>query len=372
MSIRICEYQSGQVEAVRQFNQRLMAGGETAQFPLSPISARLPKIAGRKLFDEYYLATDQDGVVRGGYILQHRNFWLKNRTVRIADFQLPISEGVVKKSYCQVGGQLLRDALARQPLLYGLGMGGYGQPVARLLQIAGWRLFAVPFFFRVVHPQAFLRNLTYLRRRASLRFALDATDFTGLGWVAVQAVQRFRGRDGSLQKDIAVKAVDEFSSWADDLWEKYKGQYGLLGVRDAESLRILYPKHERRFIRLEVSERSRLIGWAVLLNTPLKNHKYFGNMRLGTIVGTFGDTWHATTIITAARTYLESEGVDLIVSNQAHAVWCRALREAGFLRGPSNFIFAGSTKLMELLDQEGVQNSELHFTRGDGDGPINL
>ena len=59
MSITIHPYADEHVEAVRQFNGRLRAGGEAAyQFPASPVPAWLPKVAGRKLFQELYLAVD--------------------------------------------------------------------------------------------------------------------------------------------------------------------------------------------------------------------------------------------------------------------------------------------------------------------------
>jgi hypothetical protein len=224
----------------------------------------------------------------------------------------------------------------------------------------------------VVHPVAFLQNLTYLRRRPAMRRSLDVLALTGLGWLGIRGVQTLRRSQPRPSPAIAVEPVGEFSTWADELWEECKGQYGMSAVCDAETLRILYPKNDARFIRLKVTERSRPIGWAVLLNTPLVNHKYFGNMRLGSIVGCFGSTADTAKVVRAARTFLESRGVDLIVSNHSHAAWCRGFTQAGFLCGPSNFIFAASKKLTDLLRHEGVHNGDLHFNRGDGDGPINL
>jgi hypothetical protein len=64
--------------------------------------------------------------------------------------------------------------------------------------------------------------------------------------------------------------------------------------------------------------------------------------------------------------------VDLIVSNQAHREWRAALECAGFLQGPSNYIFAASKELARRLDPWEQGFSKLHITRGDGDGPINL
>lgn len=166
--------------------------------------------------------------------------------------------------------------------------------------------------------------------------------------------------------------MDEFSTWADDLWQQHKSQYGMSAVRDAETLRILYPKEDSRFIRLKIGDRSRTIGWTVLLSTPLTNHNHFGNMRLGSIVDCFAAVGDAAKIVCAARQHLETLGVDLIVSNQSHAAWQQGFRQAGFLRGPSNFIFASSRELTKLLRQNGVRNEDLHFNRGDGDGPNNL
>jgi hypothetical protein len=143
-------------------------------------------------------------------------------------------------------------------------------------------------------------------------------------------------------------------------------------VRNAETLRISYPKPDERFIRLKVIERSRVVGWAVLLDTQLSRHRQFGDMRLGSIVSALASAADAPLVVRTATALLESRGVDLIVSNQSHAAWRRGLCRAGFLRGPSNFIFASSPQLTATLRQRGVPNHGLLLNRGDGDGPINL
>ncbi len=260
MPITIHEYAAERVEAVRRFNERLSAGGATMRFPLSPIPEWLPKIAGRRLFQELYLAVDESAAVRGAYILKHQDFWIKDRVAAIADFHLPISEGAVNKSYPQVGVQLLRDALQRQALLYGLGIGGYDEALARLLIAAGWHMYSVPFFFRVVHPATFLRNVAYLRQNVGARWALDALALSGLGWLGIGGAQAFCGRARRPDPTIAVEQVDEFAGWADELWQRCRHQYGMSAVRDAKTLRILYPKGDKRFIRLKLSDWSRVDG----------------------------------------------------------------------------------------------------------------
>jgi hypothetical protein len=267
---------------------------------------------------------------------------------------------------------LLLNAQQRQPLLYGLGIGGYDKGLAKLLKAARWAMFSIPFFFRVLHPFAFLRNLTYYRRSASRRLALDALAVTGLGWLGIHGVHAICCRKTPRDPNIKVELTEEFSDWTDEIWIASKNQYGFSAVRDAETLRILYPKGEERFLRLKMSEASRPIGWVVAMNTPLSNHKQFGNMRLGSIVDGFASAADAPKVVRAAATFLQSQNVDLIVSNQSHAAWQSGFRQAGFLTGPSNFIFASSPKLAELFRQNQLNDDDLHVNRGDGDGPINL
>ena len=170
------------------FNQRIEPARTTAPFPVEPLHEWLPKLPGRPLFREYYVAVDDKGAVRGAYILKLQPFHVNGEVAVIGNLQLPISEGIVDKTYSHVAAQLLRDALRRQPLLFSLGMGGCDEPVARLLIAAGWSTFSVPFYFRVVHTSAFLKNIAYLRRWAALRWCstpcADGTGVAGHAWVA--------------------------------------------------------------------------------------------------------------------------------------------------------------------------------------------
>jgi hypothetical protein len=369
---RILEYSEPQIEAVRQFNDRLKAGGAANRFPLSPVPAWLPHSADRRLFQEYFVAADGDGAVRGAYILKHQEFWVRDRVVSLADFQLPISEGIVDRRYSPVAVQLLRDALARQSLLFGLGMGGYDQAVARLLVAAGWRIWPVPFLFRIVHPPRFLHNIAFLRRSRPRAVALDALAYTGVGWAGVHAVQRFCRPKPPRDPSIVADPVTEFGDWADLLWEACRTGYGMCAVRDAEVLRILYPGGNEKFIRLKVMRREKCIGWAVCLDTQLAGHRQFGNLRLGSLVDCFAAPEDGAAVAVAAREVLEKRDVDLIVSNQAHAAWLSALRMAGFLSGPSNFLLTISPGLTQVLKAARVEDRDVHINRGDGDGPINL
>jgi len=362
MAIVIQPYTGEHVRHVRDFNRRLRAGGELEfEFPEDSVPAWLPKKDDRRIFQELFVAVGGDAI-HGGYIIKTQDFSVGGQMRSVGYYHLPLSEGIVDKAYALVGSQLLVDALRRQPVMYALGMGGLDRPLPRMLAGIGWKMESVPFYFRVVHAGRFLRNILPLRRTAFRRFLADAAAFTGAGAVGMLLLQR------SLPRTNGHEVIREFSTWADALWAEAHADYALVGARDARTLNVLYPADSERFIKIRVGD----IGWAVLLDTQMRGHKYFGDMRVGTIADCFARPADAGAVIAAAAAALQERGVDLIVSNQSHAAWAAALAGCGFRTGPSNFIFAASKKLAALLDPWSAHVGRIHLTRGDGDGPIHL
>ena len=372
MKIAIEAYADAMCGEVLLFNERLKNGGVRYCFPASPVPAWLPKTAGCSLFQEMFLAVDQNAHVHGGYLLKHHESWIGGRMVSIADLQLPLSESTISRAYALVGPHLLLDALKRQPLLYGLGVGGHREPLARLLRAAGWKLEAVPFFFRVVRPFRFLRNIGYLRNSTIRRVVCDLLAFSGLGWLGIAGIQALRTRRPQGNESAVAETIDEFGDWATTLWNAHKQNYGMASLRDAETLQILYPRAAAKFIRIRVVSRGETIGWAVLLNTQHSEHSHFGGVRLGSIIDCFAPPCFAGVVIARATRTLEELGVDLIVSNQSHAAWGAALAVNGYMRGPSNFILCTSKELTKLMADARINLANVHLNRGDGDGPINL
>ena len=355
-------YRREHVAAVRAFNRRLREGGETEfVFPEDSVPDWLPKQDGRRIFQEFFVASDESGV-HGGYIIKHQDFSIRGASVPVGYYHLPLSEGIVDKTYGLLGSQLLLDALRRQPLMYALGMGGFDRPLPRMLKGIGWKMRAVPFYFKVMRPFRFLRNIQPLRTTSLRRWAVDALAFSGVGSVGVRLLQ------ARLPRRTQLEIVPHFSVWTDNLWERSRAAYTMVGARDATTLNILYPPDSDRFTRIRMGAR----GWAVVLDSQMHRHKYFGDLRVGTIADCFAAPADAHTVISAATDVLRSRGVDLIVSNQSHHAWCAALDRSGFREGPSNFIFAASKKLTVLLDPFEKFVADIHLTRGDGDGPIHL
>lgn len=354
MSLLMLPYTQAAVPAVRAFNQRLLAGGAPAdqQFPETPDPGWMPGM-------ELFLGVEESEV-RGAYILRRQRFSVAGATLQAAHYRLPLSEGVVNRGYAMLGLRMVRDALSREPRLYALGMGGWDKPLPQMLKRLGWTTCAVPFHFKVVHPGRFLRHIRALRTSPLHRAALDAAAFTGAGWLGMKVLGLAR-RLPPTPCDLAPA----FTPWADEVWERSRPAYPLLAQRDAATLDQLYPPSDPRFFRVRAAG-----GWAILLDTQMQDHKQFGDMRVGAIVDCLAPPESAAGLVRAAASMLERRGVDLIVSNQLHSAWSRALLESGFRRGPSNYLLALSPALAEAV--AGANHDQFHINRGDGDGPIHL
>ena len=370
MPLKIVPYAEEHVAAVAAFNERARSHSAPFELSKSPNATWLPKGDGRTLFREFFLALDGSDV-RGGFILRRQDFWIDGKEVRIANYQGPLSEGIWDRRYMMAGVQMLRSALRDQPLLYALGMGGMEQPLPKLLASAGWQLVPVPFLFKVLRASPFLRNLQPLRRKSFAAALADVAAWTGTGAMAIHAVQGFRNRVRKSEA-MAIERVAKFGSWADAVWDAARESYLGTAIRDQKNQNVLFGDGNEKNMILRMRDHGRDIGWAVVRSTPMRDDKYFGNMRLGSIVDCLAVPGAEATVVTAAVRHLEGLGSDLVVTNQTHESWIRALRSCGFWTGPSNFILACSPGLTERWGPLDAARPRIHFNRSDGDGPIHL
>ena len=371
VSMQVEPFTPDRVTAVKEFNRRLAAGGAGWRFPVDPVPTWLPRTDHSPVFQEYFLLTRGDDV-RGAYILKHHDASLGGEVVRVGSMYWLVSEGTIDRSYALVGRELIHDALRRQSLLFGVGLEGTETPLARLLRALGWRLAVVPFHFKVVNGSRFLREIRYLRSTRLRRWVLDLASMSGLGWGGAKLagwVLTRRPRRGPLVK---VEPVDEFGAWTDELWERSRKQYSVLGVRDSVALNSVFPRGKPGFVRLKVSREGRVIGLAVLRDARDPAHVSFGNLRLGTIADCFSHPDDANEVVQASVAVLEQRGVDLIISNQTHPAGFMALRRAGLLPGPSTCVLATSAQLTDRIARIDPQWQAIHVNRGDGDYPWGL
>ena len=372
MPIVVEPFSDKHVPAVREFNKRISEGRIPYRFPESPVPRWLPRRDPIPLYQECFVAQEEGKTVRGGYVLKHQPFACRGEVSMIADYQLPISEGTVDSRYALVGLLMLKDALKREPLMFALGIGGYQESLTRMLKAMKWPTVSCPFFFKVIHPFRFLREIAFLRKKRFMVIALDLLAFSGLGWLLIKSIQSVRQLGRSVEAAIRMEEADGFSSWSDEIWKQVKDRYAFVGMRDATILNTLYPITDSRFRRIKVLRRDKVIGWAVVLNTKMENDHYFGSLRVGSVVDCLAEEGEESYVVTMATRFLERLGVDIIVTNQLHRAWCQAFLRHGYLAGPSNYIFAVSPPLAKKLHPFDIVVSNAHVTRGDGDGPGHL
>ncbi|MCH7573870.1 MAG: hypothetical protein IIA59_01980 [Candidatus Marinimicrobia bacterium] len=370
MAISIVPLKPEHAEAVKAFNLRISTAPAGLRIDESPKDHPLAKDDGSGLYREHYLALD-GGVVHGGYIMKRQPFYMQGRHVDIGTFQLPISEGIVDSRYGVVGVQLLEDALARQPQLFCLGMGGFDGPLPRLLTAMRWRLHACPFYFFINRPFTVLRNLSFLRKTPFQRTLVDFGAFSGLGYLGIQLLHMLARRYPT-PPPAEISLEPSFGAWADEIWELAKKNYVMIATRDQLALNRLYDAGDARYFRLKFQAGGKPAGWALLLDSAMQGHKQFGNLRVGSIVDCLALPGMEERIISGATRFLLDRGVDLIVSNQLHSSWASSFKRRGYLSGPSNFVFAVSPELQKSLEPYAENVTQVHMTRGDGDGPIHL
>ena len=171
---------------------------------------------------------------------------------------------------------MVRDALAREPRLYAMGMGGWDKPLPQMLKRLKWRMSEVPFYFKVVHPGRFLRNIRVLRTSALRRLAMDAAAVTGVGLAGDEG-----DGDGAPLAGAAGGTGAGLSRGGPTRFGRRRGRDYRAGWRSAT------PRRWMNSIRRAIHDScacARAGGWAVLLDTRMEGHKQFGGMRVGTIV----------------------------------------------------------------------------------------
>lgn len=366
MGIVVQPYQEKHESAVKAFNARMRAATSDPDLVFYERSspAWLPRIADSPHHNEYYVAVEDD-VVRGAYALKYERVFIAEKgEFTVACYHHPLSEGAINRQYSTVGSLLLRDALRREPILYALGMGGTDRPLPRMLKAVGWSLALVPFYFRVLRPYRFLRQMTVLRQSPWKRALMDLAAFSGAGSAALRTFQYAKQFANRGLDEFQTAEFEEFPDWADALWFDARDAYGLTFVRDRQTLLRLYPVSQKHLSKISVFSNRHPIGWCVV-GERRKDPKY-GNLRVGSIVDCWARPEHATLVVRAATRKLQEQGFDLIVSNQSHRKWGRALEHCGFIQAQSNFIFATARQFAALF--QGSDFSDFHLNRANGDG----
>lgn len=368
--IRIVPFTEQELRATRAFNSRMRAGNAPTDFLLPEAPPAKRGAPAPAVSTTQFLAME-DEEARGGFIELLHPAWLNGSVHPVANYQSPLSEGICDKKYGFVGMQMIRHMQQQRPYLFVVGMGDPANPLPRLLRASNWTVFPVPFLFRVENAGRFLREIRTLRGSATKRIAASVAAFTGAGWLGVRGLRVLSIPAMVAAHRYSVEPLQKWGSWADEVWQQFRGCCSFGVVRDTSTLDTLYPLGSGRTLAWMVKQDGRPVGWATGLNTQMRDHKYFGNLRVGTVLDCVASPEAARPVAWLAAQMLAQAGVDVVLTNQQHSLLRNAFRQAGFFPGPSNYLLAISKRLSEQAAQGGGHDA-IHITRGDGDGRIHL
>jgi hypothetical protein len=367
--VQFVRYTERESAAARAFNHRMLAGNAPSDFllPESPPSDS----AGddRAIRAVYYLAMEDD-FVRGGLVLGDYPASLGGASITATICMAPLSEGIVDPKYSMLGMQFVRFLQKQTQYGFATGMGDPSNPYPRLLRASGWTILKVPFFFRVCRPRRFLRELPALNSTAGRRAVARVAEWTGMGAAGVAALQA-REWLFAAHRGLSIGTVDEWGPWVDEIWEVCAASCAFSIARDLRTLRDLYPPSESRLLRYSISRNGAPVGWAAAYDTTMQDSKFFGNLRVATILDCVARPADLAMSVAAISHALKGRGVDLIITNQGHALWQDAFRRCGFREGPSNYCF-GMSKSVAGPVRAGLGEQAIYLTRGDGDGRMHL
>ena len=361
--------------AVRAFNSRMRAAG-ALPFPLPETApAPNPNTPAPGIAYSHFVVADDAGEVRGGYFIRTQPFYIRGQIHSVGQYNAPLSEGIADKRYAAVGSMMLAHALREQPLLFAMGMGGVDRPLPRMLRAMGWPVLETPFYFLVLNAKPFLRNIGPLRTHKGRRMAADLLAFSGLGALALRGIQTARARN-RFDPRYGNHPIQEFSQWADRIWQASAQHYSLSAVRTAEYLRFIYPYMQPGMqtpyygVRLTAGDLP--VAWVQMLDCQPRDRSYFGEMRVAALVDGVAQPAAIPSLVSSAVQAARERNADIVISNQMHRDWTSALKAAGFWQGPSNYLLAVSKELRKLVEPLDEAIPRIHFNRGDGDGRVNL
>lgn len=370
MSISFRRYRPEDRSGIEALNERLrQAGIADRVYPEG--NAQSSEFPNQVVTQELYVAAD-GASIRGGVWLHEQEIYVGGELLKAGWLKYPVAESLIDRAYSGVPAGLILTVLRRQPLLMALGMGGRGSPLARLLQGMRWTVIDVPFGFAPLRATRVLKELRVLQSRpwlARTARALSRTHTAPLAFAPLNLARKIRLHRHLVGVTVAQEPA--FSDWSDRIWNEQRGHYPFIGRRDAAMLNRMYPADAPGIERLRITRGGCDVAWLCTRTMGLSQdavHPQFGRLKVGMIVDAVAHPKDSKMVFAVGVRELARAGTDIVVSNQLHPAWRRAMKSLLLPPAPSNFVFAYSQPMKSLLQNTNALE-EVYITRGDCDGP---
>lgn len=240
-----------------------------------------------------------------------------------------------------------------------LGTPGVNSKVFQLYKKAGFYYWgSVPFYFKILNGKKFLQNIYFEKSNS---WYVKVARFLGRLPLLPNLLQIIQHRSDICRKEVRVEMWNKFPEEAQILWEIVKTECPLIFERSIRYLEWRF--NSKKYVRLGVYTSNQLVGWVIYKITQMRGNKYFGNMRVGSIVDALcrQNSTDVHILFQAAVQALREEGSDILVANFSHQAAGKALKSIGFLAGPSEYHFFSKNIPIQ-------KSEEIWITRGDSDG----
>lgn len=365
MTISVARFTREHEAAAALFNQRMRAANAATAFLLPErASARPPQ---GDVTMTHYVACDGEGNVRGGMLCQEYPAVIAGKVERVVNISAPLSEGIINSAYMLVGPQLIRHALRQNPRAFVVGMGQSGNPLPRLLKAMGWRIGEVPFYFRVLNGGRCARELRPLRTTRARRIAGTVAAMTGAASLGAHMAHLASAGAKRSARGLRAEPIERWDDRADAAWSAFAGALSFGVTRTSGVLPAFYPfdAHGPRAWVLRRDDNA--LGWLGMQITQMSANPYFGDLKVAVVTDCVGTE---DAVRAGALKAIEAAGecgADIVITNQQHRLLKESCLEAGWRRGPSNFLLATSPALGTVC-----HGDLAYVTRRDGDGLANL
>ncbi|MFT5355582.1 MAG: hypothetical protein ACI9KE_002801 [Polyangiales bacterium] len=359
---------------VEAFNAELRAADSPWGFYVDPVPVWIPKQEGQKVWREMFLAIENEKRCVGAYALKPQEWRIHGETQMVADWQGPISLGVIDPKYAVLGLRLLRDMLKKYPMLYSWGHGGSDEPIVKLLAKMGWLMHPTPFLFRICNGKNFLLQNGELRKDANRALAQDILAKSGLGNIAMGSLHAALRLKSKKRFSAEAEVVTEFGDWADTVWEKVSPRYDAIAVRDSATMNAMIPAVHKTLewpspTRLRIRKNGETLGWAVVMQEQKEGGR-FGTLNVGQVADYLALPEDAGEVVHAAYEHLRESGADMVIANQSHAGWISAFEDKGFVSVAGRRLFCASPAFQAALEPWTQSQRGLFVSNFDGHGPM--
>lgn len=360
MTYRIEQVEERHIARIRQFNERMRNAGSRWQFYDKVVPLWLAPAPGATAWREFYLAVDEDDTVRGGFGIKFENFLLRGRSMQFGWLQGPVAESAIDPSLKGLGRLMITDCLRRAPLQISWGANSLAAPSAGTCSMQ----------IRFIDPDRALLNIRELQSNRYGKIVRNHRALRRLAGTALKLYQSLRAGSSMSNGVPGYHVEPEFGDWADAIWQKSRGTYGLIALRDRDALNRAMPQSGYpEAIVLRVTHRDEDIGWAAVRIRHLADDPQFGNCVSGSIIDALAIAGHEKDVIRAATHFLQTKTCDLVGACFLHPRWQGALRDCGYLFVPGRRNIGFSEQLTAIEPDRSWLLSNTHLTLIDSDGP---